>query len=191
MRYLKTSTKSSLVNTGSDVGTSKPNFLFILYLPTAPKSYFFVEKNILSINFCAISTDGASPALSCLYKSSRASSVLEVGSLSKVLDSNSTAILLERSLTGIEILSTLAFFIFLMSEIEIKEPFSRRTSPVFSSTMSSITTLSNRDFSFEIDIFSDRLKRPKISEFVEKPIALKRTVAGNFLLLSMIAYIQS
>ena len=86
-------TKSSLVRTGSLVGASKPNFLFILYRPTAPKSYFFVEKNILSINFCAISIDGASPALSCLYNNSRASSEFDVGSLAKVLANNSTAIL--------------------------------------------------------------------------------------------------
>ena len=51
IKYLNTLIKSSLVRTGSYIGISKPNFLFILYLPTAPKSYFLVEKNNFSINY--------------------------------------------------------------------------------------------------------------------------------------------
>ena len=48
----------SSIHFDTDVNGSK-NIYLNDNLPTAPKSYFFVEKNNFSINFCATSTLGA------------------------------------------------------------------------------------------------------------------------------------
>lgn len=55
---------SSLVNTLTSSAISKPSFLFILNLPTSPKSYLVSEKNNLSITPLAVSTSGGSAFLS-------------------------------------------------------------------------------------------------------------------------------
>jgi len=75
---------SSLVKTRFSMSTSRPSFLFILYLPTSPRLYLWSEKNNLSIIPLAVSSSGGSAFLSCLYICSTASFSEFVGSFCKV-----------------------------------------------------------------------------------------------------------
>ena len=66
IRYLMIVIISSFVKTSISMSISRPNFLFILYLPTSPKLYLWSEKNNLSIIPLAVSSSGGSAFLSCL-----------------------------------------------------------------------------------------------------------------------------
>ena len=167
------------------MGALRSNFLFIRYRPTAPRSYFFVEKNIFSMNFRAIPTEGASPVRKCWYKSLRASSDDFVGSFSIVFfniwtSKDSSFLATVNSEMPIFLNSSSSFSV-------ITTPDSATTSPVFLSTISSSKVLFTKFFLLlNLNVLAN-LNASKISLFDEYPIARNNSVAGNFRRRSIIA----
>ena len=66
IKYLMIVIISSFVRTCLLISTSRPSFLFILYLPTSPRLYRWSLKNNLSIIPLAVSSSGGSAFLNCL-----------------------------------------------------------------------------------------------------------------------------